>query len=786
MRLYSWACVTAALTLVNLSAQNPAFIGKNFLAGAGTGTPAVGDFNGDGKLDLAVVNAGVGVLLGNGDGTFLPAVQYTAGTQPLSIAAGDFNGDGRLDLAISDAASGAISILLGVGDGTFQTASQFPTTPGAQSASIVVSDFNGDGKLDVAVADLSGCGGTCSTVEVLLGNGDGTLQAARTFIVGASPTALAVGDFNRDGMQDLAVTWGSGNLSILLGNGDGTLQAPVTLALGSTAAATGIAVGDFNGDGYQDLAVAGGAANSISVLLGNGNGTFSAPATIADSLSQVPAWVAVADFNGDGKTDLVVALSKCCGNSGEGAFGVMLGDGAGNFQSMVRYLVPGFTVANSANFLAVADFNGDGKPDLALPIVGGVPGGVTVMTNTTGIPPAPLSVASVILAPASVTGGVTTAANVTLAPGAVAPAGSLLVALDNPDSSVASVPARAQMISDMANINIAIPTNSGVTVSSTTVLSATVNGLTKSATLTVNPPATPPALAALTLNSPGVTGGGATTGTVTLNQPAPFGDANVNLSVSNSAMVSVTGGLVPAGMISGAFTVATNSVSAPASADVTASYGGVIRSVTLTVIPPLTVTSVTLNPATVTGGGSSQGTVTLSGVAPAGGVVVALSSSSAAAVPGSGSTLIVPAGQATLTFPITTSKVTTAQTVTISVSLGGVSQTATLIVSPSATAVSVDSLSINPAAVKGGNDAQGIVTLSAASSTSTLVTLASSDASSAKVPASVTVAAGATTASFPISTSEVLYTTLVSITATAGGVSKMASLNVTAPSPYSY
>ncbi len=780
------SCAVAALFFaIGLSAQTPAFIGKNFIVNGGNGTPAVGDFNGDGKLDLALANTGAAVLLGNGDGTFQPALQYTAGTQPLSIATGDFNGDGKLDLALSDAASGAIFILLGNGDGTFQSANQFPTTPGAQTVSIVVADFNGDGKLDVAVADQSGCGGSCSTIEVLLGNGDGTLQPARTTTVGASPNALAVGDFNRDGVPDLAVTWGQGNLSILLGNGDGTLQAPITIALGSTAVATGLAVGDFNGDGNQDLAVAGGAANSVSVLLGNGNGTFSSPVSIADSLSQVPAAVAVADFNGDGKQDLVVALSKCCGNSGEGAFGVMLGDGSGAFQPMVRYLVPGFTISNSANFLAVADFNGDGKPDVALLILSGVPG-VTVMTNSTGVSAAPLAIASLTLAPASVTGGVSASATITLAPGAVAPAGSLTIPLDNPnpDSLVASIPANVQMISDMANVNVGIPTNSGVTASSTTLISATINGVTKSATLTVNPPFTPPALAAVSLNSTGLTGGAATAGTVTLNEPAPFGDANVNLSVSNPAMATVTGGIVPAGMISGTFTVMTNAVNAPGSADITASYGGVTRSATITLNPPLTITSLTLTPTTVAGGDTCQGTVTLSGPAPGGGVTVKLAGSSTAAIPGNGTSLDIPAGQTIATFAITTSKVTSTQTVTISASLGGATQTATLTVMAPIIAVSLASLTISPASVNGGGSAVATVALTAASSASTSVTLASSDKSAASVPATVTIPAGATSATFMVSTSAVYYTTTVMITATAGGVSKTAPLSVTGS--YSY
>jgi tetratricopeptide (TPR) repeat protein len=281
-------------------ANQPIFPRTDFPTGAAPVRVATADFNGDARLDLAVVNKGantVSILLGNGDGTFGAKTDFPAGTSPVAIATGDFNGDGKLDLAVVNQNGNTTSILLGKGDGTFSAKTDFAT--GIKPSAITTGDFNGDTRPDLAVANQGG-----NTVSILLGNGDGTFSPKIDFAVGTSPVAVATGDFNADAKTDLAVAnQGSNTVSILLGKGDGTFNLRNDFATGSSPAA--IITGDFNVDGNFDVAVANQASNTISILLGNGTGGFNFRLDLVAGTG--PVGMAKGDFNADGRLDLALA-----------------------------------------------------------------------------------------------------------------------------------------------------------------------------------------------------------------------------------------------------------------------------------------------------------------------------------------------------------------------------------------------------------------------------------------------------------------------------------------------
>ena len=277
----------------------------------------VADFNGDGNLDIAAAEYGFGgpgylqVFLGHGDGTFANAKTSVTFPLPYDMTAGDFNGDGKLDLAAAFNGSNAAGVLFGNGDGTFQKAVLYKVPLPER---VLAVDLNSDGQTDLAV--LAYCGThikTCQTgaVAVMLNNGDGTFASPSYYDTnGVGPDGIASADLNHDGKLDLIAAnnnfQGTSVLSVFLGNGDGSLQPVVTYPVGSGPA--GMAIADFNRDGNFDVAVANTGSNNVSLLYGNGDGTLKPGVNLTFSPGSLPIWVASGDFNGDGAPDAAVVL----------------------------------------------------------------------------------------------------------------------------------------------------------------------------------------------------------------------------------------------------------------------------------------------------------------------------------------------------------------------------------------------------------------------------------------------------------------------------------------------
>ncbi len=353
------------------------------------------DFRNNGIQDLAVVSqcnssnvtctsgsyGVVTILLGHGDGTFDTGDLLEVSQAPVMAVAGDFNGDGKIDLAVlSNLGSGnlSVSILLGNGDGTFTPGTQTPyigligNGPGLLGplAAFVAGDFNRDGKLDLLVVNPSD-----GSYTLLLGNGNGTFTSVPSApSVFLDPNSVAAGDFNGDGNLDFAVAGlntesGVPQITIMLGNGDGTFEPSATpLSLDSDVVPTSLVSGSFNLDGIPDIAFSN-PPGSIQVFTGNGDGSFThASSTVLPTLSALA--LAAADLNGDNDLDLMATVW--------GSAVALLNLGNDSFQDG-----PSTNVGNDPMSVAIADFNGDGRLDAA--VANSVDGTVTILLQA-GIP----------------------------------------------------------------------------------------------------------------------------------------------------------------------------------------------------------------------------------------------------------------------------------------------------------------------------------------------------------------------------------------------------------------
>jgi hypothetical protein len=324
------------------------FSRSDFDFGAAPYSVLAGDFNGDGKLDVAatdIATNSVEILLGNGNGSFQSPVSYPTCANPMWAATGDFNRDGKLDLAA--ACNGTVSILLGNGDGTFQ--SHVDYTVGAQATFDLVADFNGDGNADLAVVDNGS-----AAISILLGNGDGTFQNQVEYSAQRGVSGATVGDFNGDGILDLAAANDTGSISLFLGKGDGTFQNQMVTTVPGTLFS--VVTADFNGDGKLDLA-ASDYNGAVDVLFGEGDGTFQAP--VAYSAGQGAIDITTSDLNADGKLDLVTA------NLLDNTVSLLLGNGDGTFQAAFA-----FSAGTEPQTQAVGDFDENGTLDIIVASLG--------------------------------------------------------------------------------------------------------------------------------------------------------------------------------------------------------------------------------------------------------------------------------------------------------------------------------------------------------------------------------------------------------------------------------
>jgi Bacterial Ig-like domain (group 3)/FG-GAP-like repeat len=405
----------------------------DFVAGTLPWALVAGDFNSDGNQDLAVADRSlrqVNIFFGNGKGAFSTGPSLALSAVPTAIVTGDFNGDGLPDLAVASSprqgqTGSTVTIFLNQGAGTFGLGQITTVIPGAGAGDTVMlgtGDFNKDGFLDVAVTDFN-----AQTLSILNGTGAGTFASPRTVSLNSNPTAIAVADFNNDGNLDLAVTttvanavFSSGAVTIWTGNSNGVFTAGNSLAINTNGMPTSIATANLSGKDSLGLVI--GNSDATVVVLTNKNGRFSL-ASRAFTVAGVGT-VAASDLNVNGAVDFVTANAGASGGNSSNSITVVPGNGSGKISKPIS-----FAAGASPSDVAIADFNNDGRPDVATANSGG--GTVSILINTSQVPQ--VSTKTVVTAPTSSTPGgsdlmltaTITGSKASVLPGVIYPTGTV-------------------------------------------------------------------------------------------------------------------------------------------------------------------------------------------------------------------------------------------------------------------------------------------------------------------------------------------------------------------------
>ena len=321
---------------------------------------ASGDFNNDKQMDIVVANYrsnSIGVLLGYGNGSFAPVVIYSTedGSRPQAVAVGDFNNDNIMDIAVANYRQDNVGVFIGKGDGTFQSQIKYATGYLSMPTFIIVDDFNNDNHLDIAVSNKNN-----DNIGIFYGYGNGTFPSVQLYATGSgtSPNCIRSGRFNNDTRMDIAVASpGTNNIIILYGLGDETFLLGPSFTTGTKSGPISIAVGDFNGDNNLDITTANYLANNVGVHISYGKQELGGLTTYSTGPGSSPYSVAVNDFNNDNKSDIVVA------NYGTNNIGIFHGDSNGIFASMEIYQMEDNARPTA---VAVADLNNDNHTDIVV------------------------------------------------------------------------------------------------------------------------------------------------------------------------------------------------------------------------------------------------------------------------------------------------------------------------------------------------------------------------------------------------------------------------------------